>query len=87
MKHSRMLLAVTTLFIVSLSGCATIDNNKKSETVFIPVVASKPALPARPHLAIADLTAKSTADEIVKAYAISVSACIGYSTELEEMLK
>ena len=80
-----MLVATLAISTLHLTGCATVD--QKPATVFVPVVAPKAVLPARPKLAIAGLDESSTDDLVIKAYAESVLQLTGYATELEELLK
>ena len=76
---------VPTLCIVAcFAGCAT--TGPAPATVFIPVIATKSAPPARPRLSIADLTHESAPDQVIKAYAESVLQLTGYATSLEELL-
>lgn len=81
----KFMRTVTTLCIVAcFAGCAT--TGPAPATVFIPVIATKPALPARPNLSIATLTPESAPDQVIKAYAESVLQLTGYATSLEELL-
>lgn len=85
MMPRKFAMLVTTLFIVAgFAGCAT--TGPAPATVFIPVIATKSALPARPNLAIAVLTPESAPDQVIKAYAESVLQLTGYATSLEELL-
>lgn len=83
----RKIKLVTTLFITAqfIAGCAT--QEQKPLTVVVPVVVSKPALPERPRLAIADINSQSSYDEVFKYYAMSVKQLTSYSEQLENMCK
>ncbi|MDQ2823558.1 MAG: hypothetical protein M3Y65_24800 [Pseudomonadota bacterium] len=85
MMLRKIAMLVPTLCIVAcFTGCAT--TGQAPATVFIPVIAPKSALPARPILSIATLTPASAPDQVVKAYAESVLQLTGYATSLEELL-
>ena len=85
MMLRKIAMAVPTLFIVAcFAGCATTD--PKPATVFVPVIATKSAPPARPNLSIANLTPQSAPDQVIKAYAESVLQLTGYATSIEELL-
>jgi hypothetical protein len=82
MSHKNLIL-VTTLFIIV--GCAPIM--QKPDTVFIPVAAPKAILPQRPILALDSITDEMPINEVIRSYAMSVSALVGYSKELEAICK
>lgn len=86
MKADKIVLLVTTLFITAgLSGCAT--QEPQPPTVFSPVVATKPPLPARPILSITYLQPNASPNAVLDAYAESVLQCTGYATQLEDILR
>lgn len=78
----RMIAALAVLCLLSV-GCAHTPS-----TVEIPVAVPCPAPPAtvRPHLPISDLRGTDSPDNVVRAYAASVEALIGYAKELETIL-
>lgn len=70
-----------------LAGCAA-EPVIRTVEVEIPVAVDCPAPPAlaRPSLPIADLEPDSTPADVLRAYAATVEALMGYSLELEGVL-
>lgn len=70
-----------------LAGCAA-EPVIRTVEVEIPVAVDCPAPPAlmRPALPLADITADSSPADVLRAYAATVEALMGYSLELEELL-
>jgi hypothetical protein len=86
MNASNFIKAVTTLSIAaSLTGCAS--QEQPPSTVFSPVVASKPPLPARPTLTIASMPEGASCGVQIPLYAQSLAQCQGYAEQLEAILK
>ncbi len=77
----RALLIVPACLL--LAGCA-----HTPPVVQVPVAIPCPAPPAtiHPYLPIADLRDGESPDNVVRAYAASVEALIGYTRELETLL-
>lgn len=71
-----------------LAGCAS-EPVIRTVEVEVPVPVDCPAPPAiaRPVLPIAELAPDSTPADVLRAYAATVEALMGYSIELEEVLK
>jgi len=67
----------------SLCACA-----HQPELVQVPVAVpcSPPPVLARPHLPVADLTADTPANQVMKAYLASLETLKGYAAELEKLL-
>ena len=75
------------LFLPLLAGCAA-EPVIRTVEVEIPVAVDCPAPPAiaRPALPLADITADSSPADVLRAYAATVEALMGYSLELEGLL-
>lgn len=75
------------LFLPLLAGC-TSEPVIRTVEVRVPVAAECPAPPSlvRPALPIADLTPESQPADVLRAYAASIEALMGYSQELETVL-
>ncbi len=78
----RTTAAIAVLCLLAF-GCA-----HAPPAVEIPVAVPCQAPPqvVRPHLPISDLRAADSPDNVVRAYAVSVEALIGYAKELETIL-
>lgn len=70
-----------------LAGCTT-EPVIRTVEVEVPVAVDCPAPPplVRPALPIADLTPDSQPADVLRAYAATVEALMGYSVELEVLL-
>ena len=70
-----------------LAGCAA-EPVIRTVEVEIPVAVDCPAPPAlmRPALPLADIAADSSPADVLRAYAATVEALMGYSLELEGVL-
>ena len=75
------------LFLPLLAGC-TSEPVIRTVEVRVPVAAECPAPPSlvRPALPLADITADSSPADVLRAYAATVEALMGYSLELEGVL-
>jgi len=80
-------LSASLVVCALLAGC-TSEPVIRTVEVRVPVAAECPAPPSlvRPALPIADLTPESQPADVLRAYAATVEALMGYSLELEELL-
>lgn len=78
-RYAAILIAA-----LSAAGCAT----QPPQVVRVPVAAEcpAPALVPRPALPVADLTPDAAPDAVVRAYAASLEALMGYAEALERQL-
>ncbi len=77
-------------FACSLGGCAAPAPQVITQRVDVPVPVMqpcpKPALPLRPHLPIATITAQSAPPDVERAYVESMDMLEGYAAALEKLL-
>lgn len=66
-----------------LAGCSSVPPHAE---IPVAVPCPPPAAAARPALPIAELTADSPPDTVMRAYAATVEALMGYVEELETLL-
>lgn len=79
-------VAIAAVLLFAIAGCAT--TNQAPQQVLIPVEAQRqdPQLPERPYLPVRDLAKSAPPDEVLLAYAVSVSECRAYAEKLETIL-
>lgn len=74
---------IALIALLALAGCAS----TAPQVQYVPVPAAKPEMPQKPALVLDTLTEQSSLADIMKAYAASLNQCIGYSQQLETILK
>ena len=70
-----------------LTGCTTAPVTPPSTLVAVPAQCPTPNVPLRPLLALEALSANASDEDTVQAYAESLRTCIGYSNQLQIILK
>lgn len=70
---------------LALTGCAATPRTVEVR-VPVPVDCPAPVVPARPVLPVGALTADTPPADVVRAYAASVEALMGYAGALEAVL-
>lgn len=82
-----LVYAVVFICCVLATGCTTAPVAPSPTLVAVPVQCPAPNVPPRPVLALETMSAPATCEDTIYVYAESLRTCIGYSNQLQTILK